>query len=268
LTYSNKIYNTPLSYEIHRDVLNRNSYHRYQLVNISLAQDLYYYDTVIKLNDASGLPNPSSGQPGIVSINGEKIEYLNKSGNELQNIRRGLYGTSIRTLHESGTLVVDTGYTETLPYNDNQEKFDFVSDGSSLLVGPLEFVPVKGGEFNTSTSFTSDIPQGYGRCDDIEVFVGGRRLNKNAFKLYDSTVASISPEGDVQYDAEFAVDGINEYVRLTSAVAPGTRITIIRRTGKTWYDRGETTVSDGTSLSEATSAIARFLQNSSTELPE
>ena len=268
LTYSNKIYNTPLSYEIHRDVLNRNSYHRYQLVNISLAQDLYYYDTVIKLNDASGLPNPSSGQPGIVSINGEKIEYLNKSGNELQNIRRGLYGTSIRTLHESGTLVVDTGYTETLPYNDNQEKFDFVSDGSSLLVGPLEFVPVKGGEFNTSASFTSDIPQGYGRCDDIEVFVGGRRLNKNAFKLYDPTVASISPEGDVQYDAEFAVDGINEYVRLTSAVAPGTRITIIRRTGKTWYDRGETTVSDGTSLSEATSAIARFLQNSSTELPE
>jgi len=265
LTYSNKIYNNPISYEISRDVLNRNSYHRYQLINVELAENLNYYDTVVKLTDASKLPVPATGQPGIVTINGEKIQYLTKSGNELQNIRRGVYGTSIRTVHEKGTVVIDTSYTEQIPYNDEQDKVDFVSDGSSLLVGPLDYVPVKGADFDvTNTS----IPDGYGRCDNIEVFVGGRRLRKDAFKLYDATKAAYSPDGDVQYDAEFSVDGINEYVRLTDPVDPGTRITIIRRTGRTWHDRGDTTVSNGVSLSEATSAVARFLQNSSTELPE
>ena len=265
ITYSNKIYNTPLSYEIYRDVLNQNRYSRYQLINTVLEEDLNYYDTVIKVNDASKLPTPAIGQPGIVTINGEKIQYLTKNGNELQNLRRGVYGTSIRTIHEAGNDVIDTGFTEEVPYKDEQEKIDFVSDGSSLLVGPLEFVPVKGGDFNFTNS---DIPDGYGRCDNIEVFVGGRRLRKDSFKLYNETLAAYSPDGDVQYDAEFSVDGINEYVRLTDPVSPGTRITIIRRTGRTWYDRGNTTVSDGVSLSEATTAVARFLQNSSTELPE
>ena len=263
IVYSNKVYNTPLSYEIYRDVLSRNNYSRYQIIDVTLATDLNYYDTVINLSDASKLPTPGSGQPGIVTINGEKIQYLNKSGNELQNIRRGFQGTSIRPIHSAGTQVIDTGFTEQVPYNDEQDKVDFVSDGTSLLIGPLEYVPVKGGEFTDS-----NIPEGYGRCDNVELFVGGRRLRKDQFTMYDTTKAAYSPDGDVQYDAEFSVDGINEYIRLTDPVAPGTRITVIRRTGRTWYDRGESTVSNGNSLGEATTAIARFLQNSSTELPE
>jgi hypothetical protein len=316
ITYSNKIYTSPISYEIYRDVLNQNRYNRYQIIDVTLSEDLHYYDTVIKLSDASKLPTPGIGQPGIVTINGEKIEYLknyakrvqwsiNSSynigdiienngviyvvngtassnnfdsiknnlleigsvieyGNSLGNIRRGLYGTSIRTVHESGTQVIDTGFIEELPYKDEQEKTDFVSDGSSLIIGPLDFTPVKGSEFN----YTDSIPEGYGRCDNIEVFVGGRRLQKDSFKMYDATVAAYSPDGDIQYEAEFSVDGINEYIRLTKPVEPGTRITVIRRVGKTWYDRGDTTVSNGASLSDATTAVARFLQNSSTELPE
>ena len=263
IVYSNKVYNTPISYEIYRDVLNRNTYSKYQIIDVTLAEDLTYYDTVVKLNDASKLPVPGIGQIGVVSINGEKIQYLNKSGNELRNIRRGFQGTSIKEIHSAGTQVIDTGFTEKVPYSDEQDKIDIVSDGTSLLIGPLDYVPVKGGEFTDS-----NLPEGYGRCDNIEVFVGGRRLQKDQFKMYDTTKAAYSPDGDVQYDAEFSVDGINEYIRLTDPVAPGTRITIIRRTGRTWYDRGETTVSNGTSLSEATTAVAKFLQNSSTELPE
>ena len=243
--------------------MNRNTYSKYQIIDVTLAEDLTYYDTVVKLNDASKLPVPGIGQIGVVSINGEKIQYLNKSGNELRNIRRGFQGTSIKEIHSAGTQVIDTGFTEKVPYSDEQDKIDIVSDGTSLLIGPLDYVPVKGGEFTDS-----NLPEGYGRCDNIEVFVGGRRLQKDQFKMYDTTKAAYSPDGDVQYDAEFSVDGINEYIRLTDPVAPGTRITIIRRTGRTWYDRGETTVSNGTSLSEATTAVAKFLQNSSTELPE
>ena len=269
ISFSGEIYDSPISFEISRDVLNKTRYSRYQLIDVVLAQDLYYYDTVIKVSDASKLPTPGLGQLGIVSINGEKIQYLSKSGNELTGLRRGMFGSSIREVHSQGDIVVDTGYTEAVPYNDKQEKADFVSDGATLLIGPLDFVPTNNGDFNiTDTTFTSSIPTDYGRCDDIEVFVGGRRLQKDAYKLFDPSVAAYSPDGDVQYDAEFSADGVNQYVRLTNPVDSGTRITIVRRLGRTWYDRGETTASDGVSLSEATSAIAKFLQNSSTELPE
>jgi len=263
IVYSNKIYNTPISYEINRDVLNKSRYNRFQLTNIKLDKVLNYYDTDIVLTDASSLPDPATGKAGIVTINSEKIQYLTKNGNKLTGLRRGYLGTSIKEVHAKDTQVIDTGFTETVPYNDEQDKTDIVSDGTSLLIGPLEFVPRKGGTFTDST-----LPTDYGRCDDIEVFVGGRRLYKDQFKMYDTTTAAYSPDGDVQYEAEFSVDGINEYIRLTDPVAAGTRITIIRRTGRTWYNRGETTVSNGTSLSESTTPIAKFLQNSSTELPE
>jgi hypothetical protein len=74
--------------------------------------------------------------------------------------------------------------------------------------------------------------------------------------------------GDIQLEAEFSVDGTSEYVRLTSPVREGTRISVIRRTGNVWYSRGNSTATDGITLGENSSAIAKFLQNSSTKLPE
>jgi len=264
ISFGDLLYKEPLSFEIFKDVLNRNHFSRFRVSEIELDKDLNYYDNEIVLVDASTLPTPAKDQPGIVTIQGEKIQYFEKSGNILRNIKRGLFGTAIRPLHTKGTLVVDTSFLEFVPYQESQEKEDFISDGTSHIIGPLTYVPQK----TTVTNWYRDtIPDDFGRCDQIEVFVGGRRLRKDPTKLYDPTVGAYSPAGDVDVEAEFSVDGITENIRLTVPAPAGTRITVIRRQGRLWYDRGITTATTGQGLSYSNTAIAKFLQNSSTKLP-
>ena len=237
-----------------------------------LAKDLNYYDTEIELTDASSFVTPEFDKPGIVTISGEKIQYSQKDGNKLTQIKRGVYGTSIGGTYPQGTVVIDTSYTEAVPYKETQEKEDFVSDGnpddstvgSGKTIGPLNFVPIK----TEKTSWYRDtIPATHGLCDQIEVFVGGRRLRKNPTNLYDSTVGSDSPQGDVQVEAEFSVDGTTAYVRLTEAPAAGQRVTIIRRIGSIWYTPGPESATNGKGLSQSTTPIVKFLQQSATKLP-
>ncbi len=264
ISFGNLLYKEPMSFEIFKDVLNRNHFNRFRVSEIVLDKDLNYYDNEILLEDASALPTPAKDQPGIVTIQGEKIQYFEKSGNILKNIKRGLFGTAIRPLHVKGTLVVDTSFLEFVPYQESQEKEDFISDGTSHIIGPLTYVPQK---TSVTNWYRDTIPEDFGRCDQIEVFVGGRRLRKDPTKLYDPTVGAYSPAGDVDAEAEFSVDGTTENIRLTVPAPAGTRITVIRRQGRLWYDRGATTATNGQGLSYSNTAIAKFLQNSSTKLP-
>jgi hypothetical protein len=263
VSFGEILYKEPLSFEIFKDVLNRHYYNRYRITDLTLSKDLNYYDNDLFVNDASSLTNPTKDRPGIVTIQGEKIQYLSKEGNVLKNIRRGMFGTSIKSVHSQGTTVVDTGYLEFIPYQETQEKEDFISDGTSNLIGPLSFIPEKTAVNNW---YRETIPASYGRCDRIEVFVGGRRLRKDATQVYDSLVGAYSPAGDINVEAEFSVDGTTENIRLTTPVPAGTRITVIRRQGRLWYDRGTTTATTGQGLSYSDTAIAKFLQNSSTKL--
>jgi hypothetical protein len=219
-------------------MLNIYTYKRFsRSKQVVLAKALTYYDQTIEITDAANLfePIPERNIPGTVSINSERIEYFAKDGNILSRLRRGSHGTSIAEFHEIGSEVVDISPNENLPYNETQDRQDFVSDGSTLLVGPLNFVPSKG----TRTSwFTETIPEDNGPCDQIEVFVGGRRLRKDPVNLYVEVNGITSPDADESVEAEFSVDGASPYIQLTEKVPAGTRITVIRRTGKTWYDRG------------------------------
>jgi hypothetical protein len=43
---------------------------------------------------------------------------------------------------------------------------------------------------------------------------------------------------------------------------------VIRRIGKVWYDRGETTASAGESLLKNTTPMAEFIAKRTTKLPE
>ena len=132
-------------------------------------------------------------------------------------------------------------------------------------MGPLNYVP----EAATRSNWTRlTIPTGYEPCDQIEVFAGGKRLRKDPVTVYDQTANITSPQADTVLEAEFSVDGVNDYIRLTSTIPAGTRITIIRRIGKTWYDRGVNTASSGVTLLKNSSSIAEFLKQKSTELPE
>jgi hypothetical protein len=267
ITFSSDIFRLPSAYEIHKDMLNIFHFNRFSEGEVSLSTALNYYDTTITVTDASELSNPLplKNIPGIVYIKGERIEYLSKQGNVLGQLRRGTKGTAIGEVYDDGTAVVNISYEDRLPYNETQERTDFVSDGSTLLVGPLDFVPIIG----TRTSWaTTTIPAEYGACDQVEVFAAGRRLRKDPIAVWVEDNGASSPSADEILEAEFSVNGISSYLRLTEPLPAGTRITVVKRLGKTWYDRGVTTATSGVTLLENATPIAKFIAEKTTSLPE
>jgi len=265
--FGSNIFRLPSAFEIHKDMLNFYHFKRFAKGDIKLTKALNYYDTQIEVSDATDLTEPirSRNIPGVVHINGERIEFMTKTGNVLSQLRRGCFGTAIGEVYAVGSYVVDIGANETIPYNETQDRVDFVSDGSTLLVGPLDFIPAQG---TRSSWYRSSIPNTYGPCDQLEVFAAGRRLRKDPIDVYQEANGASSPGADIQLEAEFSVDGTNNYIRLTEPIPAGTRITIIKRTGKTWYERGATTASAGITLLENDTAIATFIAQKSTRLPE
>jgi hypothetical protein len=269
------IFRLPSAFEIHKDMLNFYHFKRFSKGQIKLTKNLNYYDTQIEVTDASSLTEPirSRNIPGVIYINGERIEYMTKQNNILGQLRRGSYGTSIAETYPIGSVIVDLGANESIPYNETQDRYDFVSNGVSddstvgtaQTIGPLDFIPAKAVRNNW---YRSSIPDTFGPCDQIEVFAAGRRLRKDPIAVYQEPNGVTSPDADIQLEAEFSVDGISRFIRLNSALPAGTRVTIIKRTGKTWYDRGETTASNGVTLLENDSAIANFIAQKSTSLPE
>jgi len=268
----------PTAYEVYKDMLNVYHFKRFSKdVNVKLARDLYYYDQSFEVTDASALftPVPSRNIPGVVIVNNERIEYFIKTGNVLSQLRRGSLGTAIAEMHVKNSFVVDSSAAETVPYAEEQQRSDFVSDGSSLLIGPLDFVPARSNaDFYRVTDVVNgaviyeSIPLAYGRCDDIEVFVGGRRLRKDSMSVYNEILGASSPFADIEIEAEFSVDGASPYIRLTTASIAGARITVIKRVGKTWYNQGATTATSGVSFSDNTTPMITFIKEKSTQLPE
>jgi hypothetical protein len=170
-------------------------------------------------------------------------------------------------LHSRGSNVIDVSAAESIPYNDQQDRYDFVSDGSTLLIGPLDFVPTKS---NRDNWFRNAISEDYGPCDQLEIFAGGHRLRKDPLDLYNEDLGSHSPVADERVEAEFSVDGDTPYIKLTNTVPAGTRITIIRRTGRTWNDRlpSATTASNGLTMHKNVNSIVNFILQKSTFIPE
>jgi hypothetical protein len=85
-----------------------------------------------------------------------------------------------------------------------------------------------------------------------QFFIGNIRLKKKPYKVHNVNQAPYSPEGDLQFDAEFAVNGSSNQLRLTNLLTTGTQVTVIRKTGKAW----DSTVN----IQNDTTKIAEFLK--------
>jgi hypothetical protein len=268
ITFGNDIFKLPSAYEIHKDMLNVYHFNRFSKASCKLVKPLRYFDTTIEVSDASllGQPIVSRNLPGTIFIDGERIEYMLKTGNVLGQLRRGVQGTSIAETYATNTVVADVSYSETIPYNETQQRIDFTSDGSTLLIGPLDFTPVKSSR--SGLWYRKSIPLTYGPCDQLEVFAAGRRLKKDPQDVYTETNGAASPDADQTQEAEFSVDGVSQQIRLTAALPAGTRVTVLRRLGQTWYTRGDTTAADGVSLIDSVTSVARFIVEKTTDIPE
>ena len=226
-----------------KDILNRNIYKRLgDVAPVKLTKDLAVRDKEIHLDDASVLPKPdkTSSIPGIIFINGERIEYLVKTGNILRQIQRATLGTGAPGVHETGSDVYNANLQQTAPYSDSTITENFTGDGSTSTY-ILGFTPASVNEF--------------------EVFVAGKRLRKNAISVFDATKDQDSPEADVTSPAEFSVTGNSNVLTITNIPANNVKIQVIRRQGKRWTD-------PGISLNDSESTVARFFKAEKVELPK
>jgi len=224
-----------------KDMLNRTVYKRLGDVNkYRLQADLKQFDKEILVENGETMfiPDKANNVPGVIFVNGERIEYMVKDGNSLQQLRRGTLGTGVRDIHNVGDELFDQGFQQTIPYQDKTLVNTYEGDG-------------------TTSEFTLDWTPA--SVNEFEVFVGGKRQRKNAMYMFDPTVDQDSPEGDVLQPAQYSILG--NTMTLLTAPADGVRITVIRRVGKVWNDPGKT-------LGKTENAIAQFLRAEEVDLPK
>ena len=226
-----------------KDILNRNIYKRLgDVASMKLVKDFLITDKEIHIDDASSIsaPDKTSKIPGILFINGERVEFLIKQGNVLKQIQRATLGTGAPLVHKAGSDVLNQGIQQTAPYVDSTIVENFIGDNSTSVF-ELGFTPASVNEF--------------------EVFVAGKRLRKNAIQVFDPTIDQDSPEADITAPAEFSVTGTTPYVTLLNTPVNNAKIQVIRRQGKRWAD-------PGVSLNDAESLVARFFKAEKVELPK
>jgi hypothetical protein len=93
-------------------------------------------------------------------------------------------------------------------------------------------------------------------------------LFKDPTTIYDENLGQDSPAADKLAEAEFSVNGSESFIRLTTPIPAGSRITVIKRIGNTWYDKGRNSASAGQTLRENQNPIAKFIAEKNTDLPE
>jgi acetyl esterase/lipase len=98
---------TDIGYRLHKTPFGTFEYSRTcDAASTTLEEDLTPLSTTIDVADASVLAVPDVGEPGVIWINAERIEYWIISGDTLIDIRRGTNGTRIAS-HPQGSRVND-----------------------------------------------------------------------------------------------------------------------------------------------------------------
>ena len=230
------------AYRQFKDMLNRTHFKRLDKSTAKLAQPLNYYDLRIELDDASNLSEPNKGQnlPGVIFIEGERIEYFVKEENTLRQLRRGTLGTGVKDTYATDTNVFDQNISKTVPYKDRTLAYNTTADG-----------------------VTAQFEVGYpvGSINEIEVFVGGVRMRKASLDVFDYTAALDSPEGDTTIESDFVFDANTNIITLTNIPVEDTRVTVVKKVGQSW-------TTQGTALGDTDNGIARFLRAGTSGLPE
>ena len=233
-----------IAWQQFKDILNRTHYKRVDNNDgIKLASPLSFNDLrIVVVQGADRLPTPDkrSNKPGVIWLDGERIEYFAKTGNDLRQLRRGTLGTGVKDVYPTNTPVYGGGIDKNIPYTDE-----------TIVWSPVDTVT------EGQTQFTLDFTPN--SVNEFEVFAAGTRLNKAAIAKFDPAIAIDSPEGDVNTPAEFTVSG--NVLTLTNPMIANQKLVIIRKIGKLWTD-------PGTPLKDAQNDIGSFLRGAQSELPE
>jgi hypothetical protein len=250
-----------VAYRLFRDMLGRTHYKRLsQPDSTVLSQNLLLSDTNIAVEDASVLtqPDPTNNKPGVILIDGERIEFFVVQGNILRQLRRGTLGTAPKDIHYAGMPVLDQGADQTIPFVEGIQKY------TTATTTATEY------DLSASITFTNLAPY----SDQVEVRYQGMPLLKpstdenngintvkhNFDKAYDSA-ASFEIDVPVPEDFTISDTGILTLNTATVNITVGAKLEVIKRTATSWYSNTTT------SLIASISPQARFLTQVPAALP-
>jgi hypothetical protein len=170
---------------------------------------LRFSDTEIYVDDPTVLSPPINAQniPGVILVDGERIEFFRMDGNVLSKLRRSSLGTGPSEYLEEGTKVIDQGTYQGIPYSENVRIQNTYTKASTNVysISPATVV----GWVNTITSATvrcdgimlstatiippvelfaaNGITNVIRAVDQVDVYYGGRKLSKAGRYVHDTT---------------------------------------------------------------------------------
>jgi hypothetical protein len=254
---------TPLiGYRIFHDMLGRTHYKRISGENTTvLAQNFLLEDSIIVVEDPTvlTLPNPQYNRPGVILVDGERIEFFTVSGNTLGQLRRSTLGTGPKQIHYAGTPVIDQGSNQTVPFKEEVQRFTTSTNSTSTFT-----VTISNIDFVTTADAWNQVEVRYAGTPLLKP---GQTTYKHDFNVaYDSNeVNSYNTSSDsVVYNQFTITNGTNLleiYPNRIDGYIAGGKLEVIRRVSRTWYDSTNTTLTQNTTIQ------AKFLTEKPALLP-
>jgi len=214
--FSNPPVSNKFGWRIFKDMLNRYHYKRLGSdVQAVLAEPLRYFDKIITLDNAQDLPTPAlrSRIPGVIFINGERIEYFRRDGNVLKQLRRGTLGTGVKTIHSAGDRIYNQSTDANIPYKDDVVTFDAFSGNYKDMSADYDSI---GAITVNSITYTANnntaFPLGYEELDNLglglrqKCVVKGSGFRSVVKVIMQGTLADENNQADVELITEFISD--------------------------------------------------------------
>jgi hypothetical protein len=242
-----------LGYRVFTDMFNRSHFKRLSAFHsTTLLKPLKHTDSEIYLTDGNGIipPNPLINKPGIVIIDGERIEFSDKDGNVLRQLRRSTLGTGPATFSNIGTQVFDQSAQQTIPYTETTSIQTTSTTATIYIINTLT---------TTATGAGIVLNPYIDAVNQVTVYYGGRQLRKTSLSV---ALNKFSNQTIKIFDPEFTINTATNTLRLNISDSNGidTDITIVQRKGYVWT---------GTESLLTSSVIqAQFLRKRKSILPD
>jgi LysM repeat protein len=247
-----------LGYRIFKDILDRYEYKRLAEYHTTfLTRDLKLGDTEIYVQNDNKLipPNPAQNKPGVILVDGERIEFFKKEGNVLSQLRRSTLGTGPAFYSQPGTSVIDLSIQQTIPYVESTFIQRLLTTNSTTYA--ISTIT------STSTGDGIVITPGIRAADQLTVYYGGRQLRKNAVSIHDINLAYDTTNDSLNVVApEFTINTATQLLTLniSESITTGTQITIVQKKGYVW--------TGSESLLMSSVPQAEFIRRKQAKLPD
>jgi hypothetical protein len=240
-----------LGYRLFNDIFGRSHFKRLaEFYSTTLSKELMFSDTEIHLSDASRIipPNPTQNKPGVILVDGERIEFFGKQGNVLKQLRRNTLGTAAAFLSEAGTRVTDQSPQQSVPY------LDTILVQSTLTTTATSYT-IDTAVISLSTSTVAE--------NQVSVYYGGRLLRKSSLTVHDSDLSFDTTASSVLVlQPEFSINTLTNELQLniSNGVVSDLELKIVQKIGQVW--------SGTESLLTSDAIQAKFLRAKGAELPD